>query len=214
MRLGTTLFILVGLIAVPSCNKRPQVDLSTPKQALKTLAGAMYDGDSAKARECVLPGHANDVAVDVGTKISTSMRRATDAIFKRFGESIKSDNGQPVDPNRIDPTDVDTATETVNGDEATLVLGRTHKSVTLHKTDGKWKVDLKSWFRIPDDDTSIKFAQSMLDAMSAAADEVASDVESGKYQTAQAAVADMVARMKGALERETNRLTDQVRQGR
>ena len=54
----------------------------------------------------------------------------------------------------------------------------------------------------------------MLDAMSAAADEVASDVESGKYQTAQAAVADMVARMKGALEREKNRLTDQVRQGR
>src|SRR3954469_8810000 len=98
--------LLVAFVAVLNgCNKKQTVDLSSPKQAAKTLFQAMYDGDMSKAKACVLSGAGNDAAVDVGTKISTSMRKATDAIFKKFGDTIKNPNGQPINPNSIDPKD-------------------------------------------------------------------------------------------------------------
>jgi len=203
--------ILAFAVIVAGCNKKTNVDLSSPKQAAKTLFQALYDNDTTKAKACVMSGAANETAVEIAARVSSSMRKASDAIFKKFGQTLKDPSGKPVNPNNINPKEIDDGTEEINGDTAKLILGASQKTLDLKRIDGQWKVDLRTMFHLPDDPALLAKARTMLDAMSQAADDVASDVEQDRYKTANEAIGDISVRMKAALEAEQQRLMRSIR---
>jgi hypothetical protein len=55
------------------------------KPSPKTLFQATYDGDRKTAMECVTPGPMQADVVDAITVVSVGMRKATDAMVKRWG---------------------------------------------------------------------------------------------------------------------------------
>lgn len=196
-------FPIVVLLVVASCDKKPKAELTSPKQVAKAFLQACYDNDVEKAKACVLEGAAQEKLAVGMTAMMSGMRKAADAIYKKWGESIKTQSGQTI---KVDPAEIDSAVEAVSGESATLTLTGNGRVIPLKKRDGQWKVDVLGFAKVGGnpmgDEAAADVAQKMFTAMGAVGEGVAADVEAGKHATPQAAVGDLALRMRNALAAE------------
>jgi hypothetical protein len=199
---------LVVIIAscLLGCDK-PDTRLATPKGAAKTLYQAMYDNDLATAKACVIAGPGQTEIVEGMTSFMAATRRATDAAYQRFGDEYRKLLGPSLDPNHIDPKQIDEASETINGDSATIVISG---EMTMHLAREKkgWKVDLVKSSKLESqvgDPKMIKVVTAMFAGMTRAADQTKTEIEAGKYPSARPAMEGLAANMKKAIKEEQER---------
>jgi len=204
----SSLLLALLLIAAGGCGKSsttsPAVNRDTPKAVAKTLFQATYDGDRKTAMECVTPGPMQADVVDAITVVSVGMRKATDAMVKRWGTAEIEKSVGPIDANRIDPRQIDQGTETITGNTATITT--TKQTIQLAHGDDGWRVDLARSFKL--NEQTLAMAKPMFTAMGKAGEDVAAEVEAGKYKDIAEGVAALKARIKQAIDGETKRLLD------
>ena len=150
----------------------------------------MYDNDLATAKSCVAEGPGQQEMVAGMTGMMSSMRRATDAIYKRFGQEMQKMAGGALDVSHIDGKQIDAAVETLDGDTATLQLPNQQSPLKLARTNKAWKVDLMAL--VPssvnvNDPMMLRAVTGMYAAMNRGADRVTAEVQAGKYTDARTA---------------------------
>jgi len=199
---------LVVIIAscLLGCDK-PDARLATPKGAAKTLYQAMYDNDLATAKACVVSGPGQIEIAEGMTSFMAAARRATDAAYQRFGDEYRKLLGPSLDPNHIDPKQIDQGTETIDGDSATIVVS---DKMTMHLAREKkgWKVDLVRSSKLESqvgDPRMMKVATAIFAGMARAADQTKAEIEAGKYPSARPAMEGLAANMKRAIKEEQDR---------
>jgi hypothetical protein len=208
-------FCLLALISITliGCDKKPDSRLATPKGAAKTLYQAMYDNDVELAKKCVIEGAGQMEFAEGMTKMVTSMRGAMDAAYKQFGKEIDKLAGGSLDTMHIDPKQVDEATETINGDSATLAMKDGKTVMQLVRKDNVWKVDLvRSYSKKSSmsEQQMVQITSRMFVATARAADQTKAEIEAKKYSTPREAVQALVANMKNALQEEKSRLVQEL----
>lgn len=158
-------------------------DLSSPQSTLQTLARAMELGDVAVAKEAVTPE--SQRVVEAIIPIAVSMKKLEQAAVAKFGA------GQTLSAPGMGMADAIEALRNadvkVNGDTATAApKGEGQKPVTLKKVNGQWQADLTTNLDLPPGKTLEQFLP-VLQGMARVSDQVAADIQAGKYQNVQEA---------------------------
>ena len=202
------------LIAGGGCGKSSTtssttpVNRDTPKAVAKTLFQAMYDGDRKTAAECVTPGPGQADAIEGSTVVTVGMRKATDAMVKRWGTAEVEKQLGPVDVSRIDPRLIDDGKETITGNTATIKTTKQTQTIQLAKGDDGWRVDLARTLSL--DEKMIAMAKPMFSAMGKAGEEIAAEVEGGKYNNINEGVTALKARIQQSIQKEQKRMIDEL----
>lgn len=153
-------------------------DLSSPQSALRSYADAMKTGNSQEAKDAVTG--VDPEIVDALTQSVASRNRLAAAAAAKFGDEGKSLAPQ----NRTGPADMDKwladAEVQESGDTAT-VTPKDHpgQKLTLKRINGEWKIDLSS---MPGA-SMLSSMMPMMKKMNQANDELAADIQAGKYAT-------------------------------
>lgn len=189
MARSRTVFILCLIGLVAGCG--PGEDYSTPKSAVKSLYAALVGGSVASARGAVCD-EKQAAVLDEMKSLILGVMAAQDAATARFG-----DGGSSVSGGLPSMDDIDKATETIDGETATLAMQNSDKSVRLKKIAGKWKVDLFSVLGINPD--SIDTAKRVLTSVGKAATATAQQIKNGQFKSAQAADDALQQQMKLAV---------------
>ena len=201
--------LLALLLIASGCGKSTTtatgaVNRDTPKSVAKAFFQATYDGDRKTAMECVTSGPMQADLVEAMTVVSVGMRKATDAMFKRWGTKEIEQSGGSFDVTRIDPRLIDQGKETITGDTATIVT--TKQTIHLARGNDGWRIDLARTFKL--DEKTLAMAKPMFIAMGKAGEEVATEVEAGKYNNMAEGVNALKARIKQAIDAETKHLLE------
>jgi hypothetical protein len=194
-RMGTIglLTALLALLLYAGCKPRP--DYSTPKKAVRSFYVALVTDGAESAKVAVTDSLQAEVLADLKTLI-THVLAAQEAAEARFGKQ----NAATVSGGLPSLDDIDQASETIEGDTATLTVKSHAKQLRLKKVDGQWKLDVFSVLGIaPKDKES---ARRMLTAAAQAAQHVAQQIKSGQYKTADDASAALNTGMAIAVARE------------
>ena len=166
------LALLAGLVLTPLCTCA--ADLSTPKSAAKSFGEALQNGDAAGVRDASLNGKPE--LVDGMCNMMKSTKALHDAAVAKFGPDGESlGMGKQADFTK----QLENAKVEENGDSATITASD-GKPVTLKKADGDWKVDFAS---MPAMDAALKMLP-MMAKMATANQDLADEIEAGKYATA------------------------------
>jgi hypothetical protein len=217
------LALLLLIVAGAGCDKSsstgagggsaPAVNRETPKAVAKTLFQAMYDGDRKLAAQCITPGPGQADALEGGTVVTVGMRKATDAMVKRWGTAEVEKQLGPVDVTRIDPRLIDEGKETIAGNTATIKTSKQSQpqtqTIQLARGDDGWRVDLAKTLNL--DEKLLIMAKPMFSAMGKAGEEVAAEVEAGKYNNMVEGVTALKARIQQSIEKEQKRMIDDLR---
>jgi hypothetical protein len=185
------------------------VNRDTPKAVAKTLFQAMYDGDRKTAAECITPGPGQADALEGSTVVTVGMRKATDAMVKRWGTKEVEKQLGPVDVTRIDPRLIDEGKETITGNTATIKTTKQTQTIQLAKGDDGWRVDLAKTLNL--DEKMLTMAKPMFTAMGKAGEEVAAEVEAGKYNNMVEGVNALKARIQQSIQNEQKRMIDELK---
>ena len=186
------------------------VNRDTPKAVAKTLFQAMYDGDRKTAKECITPGPGQADALEGSTVVTVGMRKATDAMVKRWGTKEIDKQLGPVDVTRSDPRLIDQGKETITGNTATITTtNKQMQTIQLARGSDGWRVDLAKTLNL--DEKMIAMAKPMFTAMGKAGEEVAAEVEAGQYNHVVEGVNALKARIQQSIQNEQKRMIDEVR---
>lgn len=193
MRIATIILLLA--LGAPGA-RAPEQDLSSPKSAAKTLFNAINTGD----RDAVAAA-LNSENEDQGqlafamADLIVAGKRLGDAAHEKFGSA-----GDPIGRGMLDPADpskIDAATLNENGDSATLVLPNQTRPMSFRKRDGKWRLVITDFGGAAPD--NIQKQIRLIRLMSEAIQTSATEVASGKYQTADAALTSIQQRLHGVM---------------
>src|SRR5262249_33275024 len=147
-------------------------------------------GDAAEARKAV-------IAEEADMKFIDEMAGAT-ASFKKLAEAAKAkygDAGQEIVPFNSDETRLDildSATESVTGDTASVTSPQSQDKIELKKVGSDWKIDLSKMPNL----AQMKQALPMFRTMKKFADDFTADINAGKYATTADAKSAMETKMK------------------
>lgn len=169
------------------------VDMSTPKGALKAFYEAMEAGDAAAVRASFHTANDTEKALaDAYAAQLTAARalgEATKAKFATTGDALS--RGLPL---RDEIAKLDTAEVTVNGDKATVKLAGDAKPLRLVKSDGRWRLSLADY---AGDDPAAQTAA--LKDMATAFQTIAAEIQADKFPTAADAQRALQQKLQGVL---------------
>ncbi|HSU67291.1 MAG TPA: hypothetical protein VLJ39_10485 [Tepidisphaeraceae bacterium] len=164
----------LAAVWVVGCSKS---SLSTPKDAAKTFATALVNGDTETANKASTG--ADPKTVESLVKAASNMKKLQDAAVAKFGDQGKDVSGGGEESNFADlPKKLDDAEVTQTGDTAT-VTPKNGRPLKLKKVGDDWKVDMSEMASGP----MASMAGAMFDSMGKAAAETTDEVNAGKYKS-------------------------------
>ena len=172
------LALLLPLALLAGCSKAvPERKTASPQATAKTFYAAMLAGDVKTAQAAVVDDgdqqqRIENLAPEVG-----AVSNLNKAVEEKFGQSIEVPGG-PLKKYGVQPSAIDNAKMTLNGDTATLSVEGAG-TLNFKLVGDRWKIDLGDK---GDGDQAVP----MLKAITAAANAVAAEVKAGKYQSVDA----------------------------
>ena len=193
MRYPTTAVIAVLLLLSPFlCSTGWSDDASTPKGAMKVLMDAMHRADADAVKAASING--DPQLIDLMCALTTATTKSRDAAIAKFGDAARD-----VFPDTWAQAgkSIDDAVVTENGDTATLTSGpkSPNSAVHLKKIDGVWKIDFASVPGMSNAAAMRSTFQKIIDANNQVADEI----NAGKYSSAQEANAAVNGKLMTAM---------------
>jgi hypothetical protein len=189
-------FLCLALVAVVGCATEPDPARQTPKSTARTLIQAMADGDKSVVHNCIVKDSDQRKLADGVMALTHGVNHASNSMQKRYGETISRSLGGPIDFAKLRADMIDSGEETITGDSATLVT-RAMKLDMQKRSDG-WRIDLIKSLGI-DDQNVIKYALPWFAALGTAANDVAIEIDAGKYPTFTAAIDALQSRIGDAM---------------
>ena len=152
------------------------VDLVTPKAAAKSLLAAVANRDVTAVRSVL---DADPELNCVLAELLVASNRMAEAGVRRFGRS-----GDPIGRPMITSADaakIDEAVVKETGDVATVEIAGHRRPMTFRKRGQSWRLAPEALTGA--DQKNVAALVKMLNLMSIAMNELARDIDSGKYQT-------------------------------
>lgn len=162
-------------------------DASTPKAAAKSLRAALTIGDADAIRQLLhVENDPDGKLVDAYAKLVLAGKQLADAAKQKFPGA-----SDPFTQGAIAPEDaalIDAATESIEGDRATLTITARTQPMQLRRIDGAWKVLVSEE---PSGATEKHRAEQMalITALAGAMTRVAEEIAADRYDDAAAAEA-------------------------
>ncbi len=191
---AAAMFCAIPVLAV-------DVDLSSPKATVTTLAKAMQEGDANAAKAAIDGDEQQMKAIDVMMQMLTSMQRMEKAAREKFGEEAAE---QTADGLAEVVQQVDKAQVEVTGDTAVVIVPQgddpamsgPEQRLQLRKVGNDWKIDAAAFMpgEVPSDE-QLKAVGSMANV----ADSIAKEIQEDKYETYDAAKAAYQQRIFAAM---------------
>lgn len=182
------------------------VDTATPRGTLKTLLTAIQNGDPETIKKIIYTATpTEEKMLDAMAHRVTAEKKFREAASKAFGgEGAKELVGDGEASLAATLSQLDAATETIDGDTATVVApdGR-GDPFKLKKVNGKWQIAASDFSR----DVDPSRIQQSIDDMNFSAkliEQYAGDVAAGKYKTAAEAKELIQLQMRAAIEAYAN----------
>jgi hypothetical protein len=195
---GALLCIGISALAV-------EPDLSSPKTAIKSLYEAVQaqDGDAVLKTFYAANEEERELARAFAGMIVAG-RKLSGAAKERFGsagEALGSGMMSAEEFSRLDQAELK---ET--GDTATLApLGRS-RPIPFHRTEGRWQVAIREF---ANGELGLPRQTAMLKKVGAVFDEVAGEINAGKFATSQEAESVIQTRLANVLIRAATQATTQ-----
>jgi hypothetical protein len=176
------LMVLIGAApatsSTGSATTRATIDLGTPKTAARSLVSAVEREDVAGVKSILDGDESVPELSDVLAELLVASGRMASASTNRFGRS-----GDPIGRPMLtvnDPAKIDEAQVVEDKDQATLQIVGHRRPMTFRRRDGKWrlKTDAVALVQEPAQ-LQIKLLKNMALAMN----ELAREINSGKYQS-------------------------------
>lgn len=181
-----TAFALMGALCATQA-MAVDVDLSSPKAAVTTLAKAMHEGDAAAARAVIDGDEQQLKAIDAMIQMISSMQAMEKAANEKFGaeatEDTRTELAQVVQQtaNAQEQINGDTAMVTVPapaGPDQDPATAGPAQQIPLRKVGNDWKVDAQALMQ---GQTPTDKQLGALRAMAQAAQSVAQEIRDGKF---------------------------------
>lgn len=188
-RLAVRLSLCAVLFVTGRAVAEEKVDATTPKGAALLFCQAMENGDVAAAKEMAV-GPAKQLAVlDVLVPVVAGFKKLEAAAAKKWGEEGRKTLFAEGGPGQYDFKErLKTATEEIVKDVATITPADAKNakgdSMKLKRIGDKWKLDMTS---IPTEGLDNPTIMKTLKAMAETATGLATEIEQGKYPSAEAA---------------------------
>lgn len=203
-RLAAVAVVAGVLAAAPALGA--DVDLSSPKATVTTLAKAMQEGDANAAKAAIYGDEQQMKAIDAMMRMLSSMQKMEKSARAKFGEEVVEETAgglaevvAQADKSEVE-IDGDTAVVTVpqpvpeEGADAE-VAGEAQR-LQLKKVGDDWKIDAAALMQgeIPTDE-QLKAVNHLVTA----ADSIATEIEEGKFESYDDARAAFQQRMFAAM---------------
>lgn len=176
MRWANVALLLFALTAPAAA-----VDLSTPKDAAKSLFHAVASGDRDAIREAL---HASDdqqkALADAMAELIVNGKRLGDVAHEKFGAEGDALGRGMLDPSALSRLDSATVNET--GDSATIEVKGQNRPMSFRRSDGRWRLVITNFAGAAPE--NIEKQTRLVRLMAGAMDESATDIAAGKYKTA------------------------------
>ena len=172
---------------LPSTAPAESIDASTPKAALKSLAMAMAAGDGDRIRGLIDAGTpAQQKVLAVTSRMAGAIAGLNRAMLDRFGRAaVTPVLGDSAEQLQQSLHNIDDSVEKIDRDHAAVSVapGMSQGSMSLHKVDGRWKVQLPAQAQSMTDEQATENV-AMLSAQVTAIQSVTAELQAGKYTTA------------------------------
>jgi len=187
-RLAPAALALCAMIALNRPTLAQDYAADSPKGVASQFFKAMESGD-AKAARSVATGSDKQLAMlDMLVPVISGFKQLENAAVKKWGEEARKTLSQNGGGAGMDfEKQLKASSEKIEGDTATITSpspDQQREPMKLKKVDGKWKVDMSSMKAENMDNPQ---TSKMLQVMSDAAKATATEVEQGKYQSAEEA---------------------------
>ena len=181
---ATMPLVLSVFLLAPDAHARRQAaapDAAEPKEAARRFFEAILTNDVATVRDASVGTEEETRTVLATAQVVGAQKKLVDTARAKYPNESQLLNGIRTPDFSAQ---LNEAEAKVEGDQATLTPKRAGaKPLRLRKLDGKWKVDLSTMQETPQ-----RQQPEQLQKLSAAMDEVTSDINAGKYPTAQSAL--------------------------
>jgi hypothetical protein len=179
---------LCASIALVRPTTAQEIKADSPKGAAQAFFKAMEVGD-AKAAKAIATGSEKQLAMlDLLVPVVSGFKQLENAAVKKWGEEGRKALSQGQGGGGFDfEKELKASTEQVTGETATITSSKPEQQrepMKLKKIEGKWRVDMSS---LPAEGLDNPQTSKMLQAMSDAAKATATEIDQGKYTTAQQA---------------------------
>jgi hypothetical protein len=156
-------------------------DLSSPRGAARALWNAIRAGDVARVAEAIdTPDAKAKEFTQASAELLVAGKKLSDVASKHFGKS-----GQAIGRTMIDFNNIDDAVQklqiTETGDTA-IAIGENKTNMRFQKRGGQWRLVVSEFAN--GTPANLAAQVKLLKDMSAAINEAAREIDSGKYQTA------------------------------
>lgn len=181
-----------------------QVDLSSPKSTLTTMAKGMQEGDKEAVRAAVTGDEKQMRAVDMMVDLISATQKMQLAAKEKFGQ-IPDDQSEEIAKL---PAKIEQAEVKIDGDSATVTMPREQEEgvqqapnnpgeqIRLKKVGNDWKVDVADLSRGQElTDQQLEAGKSMVKA----AEDIAQEIRDGKHATYQDAMQAYGGKMLAAM---------------
>jgi hypothetical protein len=174
---------LVAFVARPATAQ--DISPDSPKGAASAFFKAMENGDAKAAKSLAVGSDKQLSMLDLLVPVVSSFKQLENAAVKKWGEDARKTLSQGQGSSMDFDKELKAATEKVEGDTATITSAKPEQQrepMKLKKVDGKWKVDMSS---VPAEGLDNPQTSQMMKVMSDAAKSTATEIEQGKYASAQ-----------------------------
>jgi hypothetical protein len=170
------------------------VDLSTPKNAVRTMFAAEEMADGSALRDSFFAAtQAERDLVTAYAELIVAARHLRDAARDKFAPdngaapnpAVIRDGSLPGGPGPEDEQQLANAQVQVDGDSATVRLPDSPAPIKLKRSDNQWRIDLADYAAIQPSELSEQ--TEVNHGLAAAMDEAAEEIIAGKYASAQEA---------------------------
>jgi hypothetical protein len=176
---------LVALLAVARPAPAQDIKSDSPKGAASAFFKAMESGDAKAAKSMAVGSDKQLSMLDLLVPVVSSFKQLENSAVKKWGEEARKTLSQGQGSSMDFDKELKAATEKVEGDTATITSAKPEQQkepMKLKKVEGKWKVDMSS---VPAEGLDNPQTAQMMRVMSDAAKSTASEIDQGKYASAQ-----------------------------
>jgi hypothetical protein len=160
-------------------------DYSSPKTAARTFYYGIIKNHPQIAKNAVVDA-TQAAVVDEAKTLVEGLLEVQSESQKRFANPANGGSAggaEAVSSGLPQLSDLDAASEVINGDHASLVMKKPElKTMYFKKVKGEWKLDVLATFGLKADKP--EEAKSMVRTLGKAVKLVAADIKNGKYKTA------------------------------
>lgn len=189
-------WLMLMLMMIATSAQASEVNLSTPKDAAKTLFTAVAAGDRDGIRAALHASDAQqDALADAMAQLIVSGKRLGDAASLKFGAEGDALGRGMLDPSGL--SRLDGATVSESGDNATLEVPGQNRPMSFRKQDGKWRLVITNFGgALPE---HIEKQTRLVILMAEAMDESTAEIGAGKFATVTDAAGAIQKRLHGVM---------------